>query len=334
MAASVVKDSPLLIRRAAVIWSVVFAVLIAAFFVTITVLNNGLYSANGFVNSYLQALTRHDVAEALATPGVALTGNAATTLLAGTALGDLSNIHLVSDTEQGSTHRVTYSYTLNTTHAQTEFVIQHTGQHFGLFPTWRFATSPISILKITPLHDSRFEVNGLAIVSTAGQDKPTAYQVLTPNLYELSHSSTFLTAKKVGVPVVAMGSVVEATIDVQANESFVTQVGKELHSYLDKCATQQVLLPTGCPFGYETGNRIEGTPVWSMSTYPTVAIVPGTVANTWLVPATPAAAHLKVRIRSLFDGSVSTFDKDVPFRVKYLITFDSNGGVKITAQYK
>jgi hypothetical protein len=37
-----------------------------------------------------------------------------------------------------------------------------------------------------------------------------------------------------------------------------------------------------------------------------------------------------VQVRSLFDGSVSTFDEDVPFTVSYTITFPGDGGLLIT----
>ena len=44
---------------------------------------------------------------------------------------------------------------------------------------------------------------------------------------------------------------------------------------LDECATQQVLMPTGCPFGKPLANRVEGDPQWSIAVYPKVDIIPG-----------------------------------------------------------
>ncbi len=331
MAASRVKDARR-VRRASIGWSVVFAMLIAAFFLTIGALNNGLYSAHGFVGSYLDAIARHDLAEVIATPGVALTDNASSRLLTGSALGKLSDIRLISDTTAGSEHVVVYSYSFGTTRAETRFRVQPTGQRFGMFPTWRFAVSPISVITVTALHDPRFTVNGMPVVSVRGQDKPTPYQVLTPGLYVLSHQSTYLTASAVPVSVVSTGSRLNASVDVRPRPAFTSEVGKQLHAFLDKCATQQVLQPTGCPFGYQTGNRIVGLPVWSMSRYPVVDILPGTAPGTWLVPKTVAAVHLKVRIQSLFDGTVSLFDKDLPFTVRYLITLGPGDAMQITGQ--
>jgi hypothetical protein len=69
-----------------------------------------------------------------------------------------------------------------------------------------------------------------------------------------------------------------------------------------------------------------------MASYPKLAIVPGPAIGQWQVPPTPGAAHLKVKVRSLFDGSLSTFDEDVPFTISYLITFSDSGVPTITAR--
>jgi hypothetical protein len=52
----------------------------------------------------------------------------------------------------------------------------------------------------------------------------------------------------------------------------------------------------------------------------------------WTMPQTDAAAHLIVEVKSLFDGTVSTFDEDVPFSVSYLITFLPDDQLLISGQ--
>ena len=128
------------------------------------------------------------------------------------------------------------------------------------------------------------------------------------------------------------GAAVIAPVDLQPTEALIEQVQKELNSYLDDCATQEVLLPTGCPFGEEIANRIVSTPAWSISRYPQVSLQPGTEPGSWLMPSTEAAAHLVVDVRSLFDGSVSTFDEDVPFSSSYVVTFLPNNELLISGQ--
>lgn len=320
-------------RRILITWLVLLGLLIAAFVGTVLLLNLSLYSASGFVGSYLGSLARHDVAAALATPGVVRANDANSELLVPAALADLGGLRLSSDTDEGSgVHRVSYQYDFAGAKGTTTFVVEYTGTRLGFFSTWSFRTSPVSILQVTPQHAAAFTANGLHLMPKGGPGVATAYQVLTPGMFVLGHTSTYLTATSGSVLVKDPSSIVAAEIDIQANKAFVDQLQSELDSVLDQCATQQVLLPTGCPFGQQMANRIEDLPVWSMSAYPKITILPGAEPGTWLVPDTPAAAHLKVQVRSLFDGTLSTFDADVPFTVRYLITFSGDGAPTITLQ--
>ena len=93
-------------------------------------------------------------------------------------------------------------------------------------------------------------------------------------------------------------------------------------------------MPTGCPFGQSLSNRVQNAPQWTMVSDPVVSIVPGVPSGTWSVPKTPAMAHLVVDVRSLFDGTLSTFDEDVPFEVQYALTFEADDRLLITAVYE
>src|SRR5690606_22552034 len=91
----------------------------------------------------------------------------------------------------------------------------------------------------------------------------------------LSHDSAYLTSDNVTVHVTDSGVVQSATLEVRASERFVTEVQTEVDSYLEKCAAQPVLFPTGCPFGYTVSNRVESPPTWSITEFPVVTIRPG-----------------------------------------------------------
>ena len=316
-------------RRIVGTWAAWFALLGISFALVVVALNSTLYSPGGLVRSYLDALARHDVPGALELAGV--TPSERDVLLDERALGRLTDIRQSSDEQlPDGTHRVEFSYRTEAGPGRSAFLMERTGSRFGVFGEWRFAEPPLSQVELTVLHDSRFHVNGLEVVGTANE--PRAYRVFAPGHYEFGHETTYLTAKPVDVAVTTPGEVTEARVDVAANEQFVKAVKKELTRYLDKCAAQRVLLPTSCPFGKQVANRIESEPVWAMSEYPEVQLVPAEQPGTWLMPPTDAAARLRVDIRSLFDGSVTRFDEDVPFTVSYLITFQANGGLYIEAQ--
>lgn len=314
-------------------WLVLAGAVLLAFVGTVTTLNLTVYSASGFVSSYLDAVARHDVDGAQRMPGVTVSANGTDELLAPAALAALTDIHLVRDTDNGGgQHTVLYGYRIGGSEGNSSFVVEHTGPRLGVFSAWRFIDSPQSLLSVAVQHGSRVVANGVTLPRVA-EGRPHAYRVLIPSRVVLTHSSTYLAASPVAARVDEPASVTEATVDIQANRVFVREVQKELDKFLAACTTQKVLLPTGCPMGAQITDRLQDAPAWSIVSYPIVTIAPGPAAGSWQVPETGALAHLRVKVKSIFDGNLSTFDDDVPFTVRYLITFAGDGRPVITAQY-
>lgn len=320
-------------RRPLVVWSVAFALLLGGFAITLVTLNGTVYSAGGFVASYLDALARQDATTARSMPGVLAAGDARSDLLTDGALGSLTDIRFVAD-DAGSdgVHAVTYEYDMGGELGTTTFQVKQNGAFFGLFSSWSFAESPLATVAVTVLHDHRFRANEVDLTSPAKRNKSAAYLVFAPGLYTFDHSSTYLDADPIAAPVNDPGSVTAVQVNVQANKTFVKQVTAELKDFLTECATQTVLLPTGCPFGKSFDNRVDSTPKWKMADFPKVEIIPGKSVGAWVMPEADASAHLKVKIQSLFDGSISTFNKDVPFTVAYGITVEADDELTIEAQ--
>jgi len=320
-------------RREIITWSIVAAVVVAAFAGTVLILNASLYSAGGFVRSYLDALERKDVDGALELAGAPSETDASRELLVRDAMGDLGEIRLVSDEAQADgIHRVVYAWEADGTAGQSSFDVRRDGTLFGLFPTWEFDTSPIATLQLSIMHDDHFEANGVELV-TPTQNEPSPYLAFAPGAYELSHKSTLLTAVPETVTVSSPSSIVPGVLDIQANDKFVAAAQQAVNKALDDCTTQTVLLPTACPFGRPIANRIVTDPLWSMVTYPRVTIEPGTGDSQWRMPPTDATAHLVVDVKSLFDGSVSTLDEDVPFTVGYSISILPGNELVVTAEF-
>ena len=306
-------------RREIITWSIVVAAVIGGFVGTVLILNASLYSASGFVRSYLDALARHDAPGALELAGPSVAGDASTQLLSRDAMGELGDIRLISDSAQpDGTHTVVYAYSAGTVVGQSSFTVRPTGSLLGLFTTWSFDTTPLGVVQLTVLHEDEFTANGVALTSPR-QNESAPYLVFTPGLYEFDHQSTFLTAEPVRIAVTEPSSAVPAELDVQANDAFAEEVSREVNEFLDACATQQVLLPTGCPFGQTITNRVVTSPEWSIIDYPKVTIIPGGEPSQWRMSQASATAHLIVDVKSLFDGTVSSLDDDVPFTVRATI---------------
>lgn len=320
-------------RRLIIVWSVIGAVVLGGFGITVLALNSTVYSASGFVLSYLDALGRRDAVGALEIAGTIHLAeddeDASRQLLGKSAITIPENVTVLSDTEtETGSHRVTVSYELDGERAQSTYEVEGAGAVLGVFSNWSFVTAPVAIMHVSVLGDARFTANSIDLVSPT-PDEPAPYLVFTPSIFVLDHESTFLQANDVTVTANEPGASIPTAVDVQANEKFVAAVQAEVNAALDECATQQVLQPTGCPFGQAIRNRIDTTPAWSIAAYPVVTITQGTNLQ-WKMAPTSGAAHLVVDVRSIFDGSISTFDEDVPFQVGYTITILSDTEIVIS----
>jgi hypothetical protein len=298
------------------------------------------YSPTAFVLHYLGLLGDGRAADALALPGVGidqaalvargLPADASPALLRQAALGDLSDVHAISETGDGDLTRVTIGYTAGGHVAQTTFAVRP-DESDGALPAWRFDTSPLAIVDLTVLGSSAFRVNGFSVdrrqLSVADPANPMPLLVFSPGLYSVTVDTPVATSS--GVAVLADAPLAEVPVDVQAQptDQFVTTVQARVEQFLTDCTTQQVLQPTGCPFGYVVYNRIDDLPTWSMVQQPTVSIVPD--GANWRIPETPATAHIDVDIRSVSNGSVRHVSEDVPFTVDGTITTLSDGSLSI-----
>jgi hypothetical protein len=312
-------------RRALLSWTLVFALLAAGFAATIAALNSDLYSAHGFVRSYLEALARHDSAAALSLDGVVAPAGESTALLTDAGMGKLTDIHLLSDVESNGVHEVRFGYSLGADALFSDFQVESAGSRFGLFGTWRFAASPLASLVVSVDNDSRFTANGVASSTAAG---PLA--VFAPGRYELGHDSPLLAAAPVSAIVSDPGTTVTAALTVTPTDAFTSAATVAVGAFLDECATQTVLFPTGCPFGEAVKNRLTGTPTWSIVRYPTVQLSASGTVGVWATTVESGTAHLRASVTSLLDGTRSTLNTDVAFRTDYLVTIGAGDSLSVS----
>lgn len=324
--------------------AVIGVLLLAALGAGAASLYREVYSPRAFVLNYLELLQDHRTAEALAVPGVAvdsveleavgLPATASEALLRPDALASLTDAAVTGESVDGDQARVTVSYTAGGYSGTTTFAIEHDPGE-GLLPRWRFARSPLSVMKLTVMGSMRFAVNGFEVdkrqVSVDGADAdPSAavpLLVFSPGLYSVD-VDTAISATP-GVAVLADAPLAGIPVDVQAEptEEFIGVVQTRVEDFLTSCAEQKVLQPTGCPFGYTVRNRIDGAPTWSIVEQPVVTVIPD--GSGWRIPSAKAVAHIDVEIRSIFDGSVRTVEEDVPFRVDGQITVLPDGTASI-----
>lgn len=309
--------------------AVVGVLLAGAIGATGAIMYRELYSPTAFVLHYLDLLGRGQAADALAVPGVAIDSSslrdadlwtsASDALLRRDALAPLTDATRVSEVadDDGST-LVTVAYTAGVHAGQSTFRVRQAGW-LGMVPAWRFAESPLAVIDLTVRGARQFEVNGFQIdtrqVSPDRADadplEPVALLAFSPGLYSIEVDTPISSTP--GVAVLSDTPAASIPVDLQSRptEQFTAVVQEQVHAFLTECTTQQVLQPTGCPFGFTVQNRIVTAPTWTIAQQPTVTLAPA--GADWTIERTEATAHIRVDIQSIYDGSIRQVDEDLPF---------------------
>jgi hypothetical protein len=326
------------------ILAIVGVLLVAAFVAGWASLYQQFWGPSAFVERYVSMLATGRAADALAVPGVAvdstdladagLPESASDALLRRDALSALTDVRTLGERPVDGGIEVTIGFRAGGNDGSSTFTVEEDGWT-GILPSWRFAESPLAVIDVTVRGSMAFDVNGFRLdkrqVSPLGVDAPpldpVALLVFSPGLYRVAVDTAI--AETPGADVLADAPLARVPLDLQAEptEEFVAVVQERVDSFLDDCATQQVLQPTACPFGFVVQNRIANLPTWSIASYPVVTLVPDGAG--WAVPPVEAVAHISVDIRSLFDGSVRTVEEDVAFGLDAEITVLPDGSASI-----
>lgn len=315
-------------RRVVLRWVAAFAVVALVGVGAVAVVIAAAFGPGSFVTTYLDALGRRDAPSALALPGVDA-GGGDRALLTSAALPGLRDIRIIDDVEHDEgVHRVTASWVSNGTAGQSTFEVERIGTRFGVFPVWGFEESPVAQLSLE-VRNSRDVMAGEQRVHTPGTGAHD-YALLVPGDYRFSQNTTLLASAERPVIADTVGQRFSARIDVEASTRFVDLVSAQVDRLLERCTTQTVLFPTGCPFGQQIDDRVTGTPAWSMVHDPLVRLVGAGDDRSWIIPHVPGTAHLKVQVESLYDGTTSTFDKDVPFTMSAIVRVSAVGVMTIS----
>ncbi len=315
-------------RRVVLRWVAAIAVIALAAAGSVALVVTLGFGPGAFVTSYLDALGRRDAASALALPGVA-PGDGDRALLTGAALPGLTDIRIVGDVAHDrGVHRVTAAWRSNGTPGETAFEVARVGTRFGVFPIWAFVHSPVAQLALEVRNSREVTAEDLAVRTPAVG--ANVYTVLVPGDYRFVHRDALLSSAEEAVVVDAVGQRFSATVDVEATPRFVDAAAARVHALLRQCTTQQVLFPAGCPFGQEIDDRVTSAPVWSIAREPVIRLVGAGDDANWMIPTSPGTAHLSVRVQSLYDGTTSTVDKDVPFTIRADVRVDAAGGITLS----
>lgn len=327
-----------------VTWVLVAAVFLGGLGVGGYFLYRALYSPSAFVARYLEYLENGQVTQALDLPGVStnrtelhaagINTRASDALLRQSALTPLEDITWVSEEVTDDGIAVTMSYTSNGHSGTSTFTVVQDGW-LGISPRWRFAQTPLAALSLTVRGADSFIVNGFEVdrrqVAPDGAQsdplKSVDLLVFSPGLYSVKVNSQL--SESEGVAVLADKPLSRTPVDIQTKptKELIEAVQSNVKDFLSTCAKQQVLNPTGCPFGYTVQNLLKDLPKWSIKKAPEVSLVPD--GSNWGILPAGGMAHLKVDIKMIFDGSIRHVDEDVEFFIDGSVTILPDGKVSI-----
>lgn len=325
---------------------VVGLLLVAAIAAGFAALYRVFWGPEAFVERYVGMLADGRAADALTIPGVAVDSadleaagiptTVSDALLRGSALSDdLGDVKVIASRMSEGVVEVTLSFSAAGQEGRSTFRVEQEGWS-GLVPAWRFETTPLAVLDVTVRGSMRFTVNDFELdkrqVSPDGADAapldPVSMLVFAPGAYAVSVDTS--AAQAAPVRALAQQSLAAVPVDVQARptDEFNDIITGQVHDFLEQCTTQRVLQPTGCPFGYETYERVITPPTWSIAAQPNVAVVPD--GAYWAIAPAGAIAHIEMDVQSIYDGSIFHVSQDVTFTIDGAIDILPDGSAAIS----
>lgn len=287
-----------------------------------------LFSAEAFVDVYLDALERGDVAGALSMPGASgpadslpvigpegASGPAA--LLVGAARTPFERISVTEVSARSGIHVVEIAWR-SAGQTQTTLVrVAEAGARGLIFPGWSFAEPPLSTVTVTAAGDPRVDVADVRLVVP---DTAT-FLVTIPGRYLFGHSSPYLMAAPVAVLADRVDGSARVRVEPAPTALLIHEVTGAAHEFLDACAAQPVLYPTGCPFGREIDEQVVGSPEWTITDQPALSFQARGQA---FRAEGDGVASIHVRIRKIIDGSRRWVDDDVAFRLRLDVSISAD----------
>lgn len=333
------------VRSDLIAMAVVGVLLVGALASAGAVLYQQLYSPTAFVLRYLDLLSQGRAADALAIPGVAIDSaeldaaglplDASEALLRPDSLAPLTDISAKETTAVGDgTFSVTVNYVAGSHEGTSTFRVEPAGW-LGVAPTWRFAQSPLAVINLTVQGSMEFSVNEMSLdkrqVSVNGVAADPAASVpmlvFSPGFYSVSVSTAVATSPGVGVLSDSAQANIPVTVESEPTDEFTDVVQTKVEAFLNECTTQDVLQPTGCPFGTTVKDRVVSAPQWQMVAQPVVALAPN--AGGWSIRRTQAIAQVTVDVQNIFDGIVHPQVIEVPFFIEGEIAILPDGTASI-----
>ncbi|MHA7270171.1 hypothetical protein [Arthrobacter sp. HLT1-20] len=298
------KDGTRLIKIAAA-WLLLLMLAIAASIVTISIVNSREFGPEKTVANYLEALRDGDGAKALGLLQ-AKVPRADAAALDGEALAksqaSLKNVSIGEPAPGPDNSKiVTVNYTMGNSPFKTDFTLTQGPKHWLFFDSWTMLPGTLPIIDVSVVNANQASINGAAANMPDGNN---SFAVFYPGSYELEYRSPLFAAAPVTRQVSGPGQAIPAVgLSTGPTTDLLAQVDGTIRKYLDACAKQAVLMPTGCPMTAATNNRVVSEVKWSILQYPAITISP--YGGQWIMAPLSVKAQVEYAEQDLFTGLVA-----------------------------
>lgn len=296
------------------LWAGLAVLVIAAAIITISQVNARVFSAERYVEDYVSALAAGDGATALGMLEQQEVSNQAV-LLDGEALS--SSMERLGDIDVGTAKKVDdgyavpLSFTVDKTAQEAHIEVAHAGTSWLFFDRW-VISEPLSQIQVTSDQpSSTLLVNG---VPAPLQEGSAALTTFVPAAVNVTDDGKYLAASAKTAVVDSGNARVALELTPQPTEELTDMVNADLKKFLDECAAQKVLQPSGCPLAHRTTERVDSSTIdWSISQYPQAKIERS--GESWSVPTMGFVATLKYTGVDLMTGQSREHEVDVESQI-------------------
>ncbi|WP_035769204.1 hypothetical protein [Arthrobacter castelli] len=319
--------------RTAAIWLLVLTLVIVAAILTIFLVNTNVYGPKQQVAQYLQALRDGEGGKALGLLQASIPEGANPAMLDGpglkAAMDDVDNVN-IGDAKSSDEQHVTVpvEYTVDGNTLTTSFKLEKVDTVWLFFDEWAFVPSTLPTVTASVVNGNHATVNGEKVGLPKGE---ASFAVFYPGEYSASYKTEYFKAKPVEVAVSTRqdSSSSQLKLAAEPTKQLINDVSTKLRQYLNKCATQDVFYPSGCPFSHP------GTPFlapdakinWKITDYPTIQIE--AYKNKWVLKPLKGTAVVRSKKIDTFSGDVSPLRAEHDYRFTARLNVN-NGNVSVT----
>lgn len=255
-------------------------------------------------------------------------------LLEGDALGHSSelmeNLQVTGDSPESAGQEL--SFDVDGEEYTSALPMTHTGNSWGVFDTWKVAPDLLTQFEVEV---PGAEAGGIGQVEVNGErvnlhENTATLNAFAPTVADISVDSEWLSGEAREVVVAgdddsttSEGSSTDSSenepastvsMELEASEAANELLHEEVEEFLTGCAEQQVLMPSGCPMGTSTDNRVDADTIsWTM---PSAADISLTFdEDGWQVSGEDLSAEVAYEAEDHFDGSKVNESSTVQFSI-------------------